>query len=49
MPTILAVALCAVLAALGAGACPPTESCVHPTLQHLEGDTLDAMLGRTTS
>ncbi len=67
MPTILAVALCAVLAgarsftaigewaanasqhvlaALGVGACPPSESCVRRTLQNLEGDTLDAMLGQ---
>jgi predicted transposase YbfD/YdcC len=34
-----------VLAALGAGAGAPSESCVRRTLQHLEGDTLDAMLG----
>ena len=66
MPTILAVALCAVLAgarsftaigewaanasgqvlaALGVGDCPPSESCVRRVLQNLAGDTLDAMLG----
>lgn len=66
MPTILAVALCAVLAgarsftaigewaanasaqvlaALGAGVCPPSESCVRRTLQNLDGDQLDAVLG----
>jgi DDE family transposase len=66
MPTILAVALCAVLAgarsftaigewaanasgqvlaALGVGDCPPSESCVCGALQNPAGDTLDAMLG----
>ena len=34
-----------VLAALGAGGCPPSESCVRRTLQNLEADTLDALLG----
>ncbi len=66
MPTILVVALCAVLAgarsfaaigewaanaspqvlaALGIVGCPPSESCVRRTLQSLEGEKLDAMLG----
>src|ERR671916_1560611 len=67
MSTVLAVALCAVLAgarsftaigewaanashqvlaALGAGACQPSESCVRRTLQNLDGDTLDTTLGQ---
>jgi DDE_Tnp_1-associated/Transposase DDE domain len=70
MSTILAVALCAVLAgarsftaigewaanasqqvltALGAGAGPPSESCVRRTLQNLEGERLDALLGQWTA
>lgn len=67
MSTIVAVALCAVLAgarsftaigewaanasaqvlvALGASVCPPSESCVRRTLQNLDGDKLDAVLGQ---
>jgi predicted transposase YbfD/YdcC len=34
-----------VLTALGVGACPPSESCLRRTLQNLEGDRLDAVLG----
>jgi predicted transposase YbfD/YdcC len=70
MSTIVAVALCAVLAgvrsftaigewaanasqqvltALGAGAGPPSESCVRRTLQNLEGERLDALLGQWTA
>jgi predicted transposase YbfD/YdcC len=34
-----------VLAGLGVGACAPSESCVRRTLQNLEGNRLDALLG----
>jgi predicted transposase YbfD/YdcC len=34
-----------VLAGLGVGACAPSESCVRRTLQNLEGERLDAILG----
>jgi hypothetical protein len=67
MSTIVAVALCAVLAgarsftaigewaanasaqvlaALSVAAGPPSESWVRRTLQNLEADTLDALLGQ---
>lgn len=38
-----------VLAGLGVGACAPSESWVRRTLQNLEGDRLDAILGQWTA
>ena len=34
-----------VLSALVVGACPPCESTIRPTLQRLDGDTLDTSVG----